>query len=745
MNRQSLAALLLCPLLGCGDAAEPVESLEGRPNVLLITLDTVRADRLGCYGWEAAETPAIDALAKDGALFANAYSHVPFTMPSHSTMLTGLHPSGHGLHVNYTGVLGEELLYLPDILQGKGYRTSAFIAARVLHDEFGLGRGFDHYSNVPEGGKTEYEQVQRPGDTVCDEAIAWIRSAPNRPFFSWVHMFDAHEPRMTPPGFEGVGSDVYDSEIAFCDAQVARLLSCLDELGLRENTLVIITSDHGEGLGQHDERDHGLLVYDTTLRVPLILNWPDSIQPGSQIADLAGLVDLTPTILGQLGWNAASKLEGRDLSPLLMGESMASQPLVFESEYAARTLRWAPLRGLISYPWKFIEAPTPELYNLSTDPGELVNLAELEAERLQRMRSSLASARDQLGKRRASLIVKDDALDKELQDLGYLGGDDESTVDAEEIASLRDPKHSIEIFEDVRRAQELRDKKDHAVLLPLAKSLVSRSPESPSMWSLLGETHIEAKQWAEAEQAWSKCLELKPDVAWRIGMLADSIREQGRVADALVLYRRALDLEPTLGQMHSRVGTIHAQRGEIPLALASFKSFAELEPKSANAHTNLANALLSSGQMEQGIRSLERALDCDPACLPALRTMSEALRAAKRHPEAVRTLREAIALVPKDISFQSKLAWLLSVSSDPSVRSPEEGLRLAEQCLAAQAGNPLLLQTLAAAQAANAKYNEAVASAERAIDLAQGKLPARSIDQIRAQLDVYRQGQAIAE
>ena len=743
--RRILAVISLLALVSSACS----RGVEGRrPNVLLITLDTVRADRLGCYGWQAASTPELDRIASEGALFENVWTPVPFTMPAHTTMLSGVYPSGHGLHVNYTGIVSDQVRLLPEILQQEGYRTGAFVAARVLHSDFGLGRGFEHFSNVPEGGQTELEQVQRPGDQVTDEALAWIAEEDPRPFFAWVHLFDAHEPHVAPPGFEQSGRDAYDSEITFLDSQVGRLLAALEAGGDDAETLLLVTADHGEGLGEHGEPSHGLFVYASTLHVPLLMRWPSRIPAGGRPKQLAGLVDLLPTILAQLDLASPPGVEGRDLGPLLHAQELPAQPLYFESEYAARTLRWAPLRGLISYPWKLIEAPQPELFDLSGDPGELENLAQAEPERVERMRTALGKLRASMSRHDATLILQDEKLDKELKNLGYLGGAETPGLDEVPLQQLRDPKAGLEIFLDLRRADSLREtgegESQLPALLALAESLVERSPESPSLWSLLAEARTQAKAWPQVEQALRRCLELKPDVPWRISALADAVREQGRTDEALALYLRALELEPSLGQTHSRIGMIQAQRGELPLAIESFRRFCELEPSSSNAHTNLANALLAAGQVDQGILSLERALVCDPDCLPALRTLSEALRFRGRQAQAVEMLRRGLELAPEDPTLLSSLAWMLSTSATSSLRRPEEALQLARRACARQPGSAQHLDVLAAAQAAGGNTQAAILSAQEALSLATG--PQAGLQpRIQAHLALYRQGKPVVE
>ncbi|MEO6323676.1 MAG: sulfatase, partial [Thermoanaerobaculia bacterium] len=327
-------ALAFLPASGCGRAP--------RPNVVLISIDTLRADRLGCSGWKEAETPVLDAVAAEGTRFSRVYAPAPLTLPSHTTMLTGLDPPAHGQRVN--GMASAELgaKTLAERLSVAGWETGGFVAAFVLNRTFGLDRGFTHFDDGPPE-ESDLEGLFRgvaPGNERVDRALEWIGRKRDKPFFLFLHLYDVHEPHVPPPGFEKrFAARPYDGEVAFVDGQVGRVLHQIEARGLAKQTLVVVTSDHGEGLGEHGEETHGVLLYDATLHVPLLVRYPGHVPLGKVIDEVAGLVDVTPTILDLVGVKSDTSLQGRSL----FGKEPSGERVLWaETLYPQRTLGWAP-------------------------------------------------------------------------------------------------------------------------------------------------------------------------------------------------------------------------------------------------------------------------------------------------------------------------------------------------------------------------------------------------------------------
>ncbi|RMF85307.1 MAG: hypothetical protein D6744_01615, partial [Planctomycetota bacterium] len=361
-------------------------------SVLLISMDTTRADHLGCYGHPANPTPNIDAVAKQGALFEHCYSPAPITLPSHSSMFTSTLPFVHGVRDNGVYRLRPENLTITEVLKQQGYATAAVVGAFVLDRAFGLSQGFDEYDDVRrvDVGGTDRSRI-RDADEVTDRALALLEKIGSQRFFLFVHYFDPHERYEPPPRWAGKFDDPYLEEIAFVDEQIGRLLAGLEKAGLSDRTLVVITADHGEGRGDHDESTHGYFVYDSTLRVPLILRAPRGVPAGRRISAQVRLIDLAPTILELTGAGRLPQAQGASFVSLLQGVVTGDvpRPSYGESFFPRTYLKFSQLRSLRADGWKFIHADPPELYHVVEDPGETRNLASENVERVKQMRSAL--------------------------------------------------------------------------------------------------------------------------------------------------------------------------------------------------------------------------------------------------------------------------------------------------------------------------------------------------------------------
>ncbi|HYT68982.1 MAG TPA: sulfatase [Vicinamibacterales bacterium] len=343
--------------------------------VVIITLDTTRADRLPVYGFMNAPMPNLERLAREGIVFDRATSVAPLTLPAHCSLFTGLFPPAHGVRDNAGRPLAEDQTTLAEILRAQGFRTGAFVGSVVLDAERGLAQGFDHYSGVP-GGEPPirgFDARRRRADAVITDALHWIEARDDTPFFAWVHLYDAHKPYATQEPFRSKYSDPYIAEIAFADSQIGRLLETLERRKILDRTIVVVAGDHGEALGEHGERDHGIFVYESVLHVPLILRAP-SVAP-RRVPGVVRLVDVMPTVLDLLGFSHP-KLDGVSLVDMMRGETQQPELDAYsESQYPLR-FGWSPLRALRAGRYKLIEAPRPELYDLERDPFEQQNIYE---------------------------------------------------------------------------------------------------------------------------------------------------------------------------------------------------------------------------------------------------------------------------------------------------------------------------------------------------------------------------------
>ncbi len=521
-------------------------------NVVLFTLDTLRADRLHCYGYEKIATPALDALAAEGVRVDDAVSVVPMTLPAHASIMTGDYPPRHGVRDNGTYRLAAQQETLAEHLKSQGYSTAAFIAAFVLDRRYGLAQGFDVYDDAitPEQGAAGGEPLnpQRRGDVVVDSATRWLqaheKAASGQPFFMWIHLFDPHTPYDAPEPFKRRYSrNPYDGEVAFLDMQVGRFVDRLRELGLLERTVIAVVGDHGEGLGDHGESTHSLLIYESTIRVPMIFHSPAIIREGQVVRGrVAATVDVVPTLLDLLGLDAG----GHD------GESLLKKPVDPDRAVYVETLApklnhgWSPLYALRRHHDKYIDAPTPEYYDLKSDSGELHNLwagnqgeTDALASRLAAQMESFATVEPIEG---AEVELDSEAIEK-LAALGYVRG-----RAIEEGESLLDPKDMIVQWDSrMKRASSLVSARRPKEAIQLLNSLLQESPRDASLWSLLSSAQAQASQLDAAITSRMKAIELQPNDAGVWVALSNLQLVKGDLDGWNISLVEAERIEPELG------------------------------------------------------------------------------------------------------------------------------------------------------------------------------------------------------
>ena len=495
-----LAAALVAgaPLTSC--LPDGASSPPTRPNVLLISIDTLRADVVGAYGGTEAGTPTIDALARGGVLFERAVAHVPMTLPSHASMLTSLIPPSHGVRDNGTFVLADRHETLTELLHESGYRTGAFVGAFVLDSNFGLDQGFDVYDDDL-AGSTEND---RPADAVLSAARSWIEGVGDEtPWFAFVHLFDPHAPYDAPAPFAGRFDNAYAAEVAYVDDAIGWFLR---NLGSVDDTLVVITADHGEGLGEHRERTHGMFGYDSTLHVPLVLHWPRGLPRGVRVPSRVRHIDLAPTIAELVGVTPPAEFSGTSLVSALSGEAEADRTSYFETFTYTFNYGSAPLRGLYEGQYKFVSLPIPELYDLAADPDETENLAAERARTVEQMAERLAEL---LSREPSSLADEpaeiDAATAERLESLGYISSVN-PIANLAEFGPADDPKNWVHLAEML----------DDAV------------------------AHHRAHRPAEAIQLLRAIIAEKDDVAIAHTRLARILSEEGRSEEAIRVLEDAL-------------------------------------------------------------------------------------------------------------------------------------------------------------------------------------------------------------
>ena len=552
-----------------------------RPHLLLITLDTTRADRIGCYGYRGARTPVLDDLAATGVLCERAYTVAPLTLPAHASLFTGLYPAEHGVRTNGRGRMNDGLPTLAEVLNRQGYDTGAFVASFVLDSKFGLDRGFKAYDDDIGGDEPTGDALhrQRSGEAVVDAALAWLGQPRTRPFFCWVHLFDPHFPYLDHADLfdDEFVERPYDAEIAYVDRQVGRLVDFLKTHGLDAQTLVVVVGDHGEGLGEHVERTHGSTLYNATMHVPLLFRHPAKLAPGRRMATNVSLVDVSPTILELLGVADSRPITGKSIRPALSG-GMARESLCFGATDEPFLMDgWSPLRSLTAGSWKYIQTTRAELYDLAADPHERNNLAQSDPEKRQQMERLLADFESRLIKR-AEVQVQISAAEKRaLASLGYTGGANRAAADLA-VADLPDVKDMLPLDIAVEEADELISKGSAEAAIERLRTIVAKAPaHSKANWSL----------------------------AW-------ALWDQSKADEAMDVFRKLLAVRPDSRDAHFGLASMLLQRDQPDAAIPEFLKTLEFDPEHADAHYNLAKALLQVGRPDEALAHLDEVVEIDP-------------------------------------------------------------------------------------------------------------------------------------
>jgi len=582
-------------------------------NLLLVTLDTLRADRLGAYGSSLGLTPALDALAAEGAVFLNAYTPVPTTTPSHATIMTGRYPITHGVRANGSGILSPDEQLVSEILQDHGLKTAAVVSALVLASTFGLNQGFDLYYEEGIAGAEPGRSLwfdQRTGDKSVDRALAWLRAEAGRPFMLWVHLFDPHHPYEPPSPFrERFAQTPYNGEVAFTDHQVGRLVSALREMGRYDDTMIIVAGDHGESLGQHNELYHGIFVYDVTMRVPLIVRVPAG-RRGVRIADLASTLDITPTVLEAMGIPIPAQMQGVSLlGAATRGSRVPARSIYLESIYVSSAYGWAAPRGLVSPDWKLIDLPEAELYDLDRDPAEKTNLMGSEPGQAGEMRSEYDQVRADL--ERSARKVEAAAIDDETRDrllsLGYIAGEQASPGSRAEP----DPKPLAPLAGHLHAGAQLVKKGEVAAAEEMFEKVLQADPTNKYALSQIARARAMQGKTAAAETSFLRAEEIYPDLEELYRLHGWTLMSAGRPGDAERALERGLERLPHSGHLHYMLGHARLLGSKWSAAREELELAARLAPGFSKPHYLLAVCLLQEGDRRGALGALERFLERD--------------------------------------------------------------------------------------------------------------------------------------
>lgn len=693
----SITACLVM-LCACSDTEEAAPA--GQTNILLITLDTIRADRIGCYGYEKGETPALDALASRGVLFEQAFTSVPITLPSHASILTGLLPPEHGVRENDDMTLREEATTLAEVFKKKGYRTGAFIGAFVLDSLFNLDQGFDVYDDDLSSAATKKDhrfEQERSGDKVVDSALSWLDRESGSPFFCWVHLFDPHAPYLPPAPFsERFPDDPYDGEIAFTDSQVGRLTAWLDKRGLTGRTLVVVAGDHGEGMGDHKELRHSVFIYESTTRVPMIVSLPGKLPEGAAVAPPVSLIDLYPTIIALLDGDGSRQVSGRSLVAAMEGKSLEPRDIYSESNYPYDYYGWSPLRGLTTPRWKYIRAPVPELYDRRSDPGERTNVATKNAPIVKKMENRLSAMEQAMVQGKADRVDLSPEQRERLANLGYTAGGTrkQAVVD---VSSLKDPKEMADALNQSIEVIDMLAAGDLKGAIDTMKALVDENPGNAQFHSILARALAQSGDFQGAARHFDKALKIH-----------EKSGQRDNVGTAV---------------LHGDFGLVLTRLKRDDDAITHFEKALKINPNNAMVYNNMGTALARRQRYLESTLSLRRALDADPENSSVRKNLARALQllggSPTRYRDGYRLLRSGRDFETIDPAVKDVLARVLAASPEESLRDCERARRLAEEtCKVTRNSNPIFLDTLAIVHSNSNRFDKAIAISRQALEIA---------------------------
>lgn len=623
-------------------------------NVVVITIDTLRADHLGCYGYKKIHTPNIDALAADGVRFERAYTSVPVTLPSHTVIFTGTYPMFSGMHDFAGNRLGPDQPTLASVLKEHGYATGAVVASAVLDSRFGLNRGFDFYYDHFDFNRLEesnIEEMERPGNVVADRTLEWLQQNYQKKFFVWMHLYDPHYPYRPPAPYSTEYKDnLYDGEIAFADAQVGRLIRFLKERNLYRNTLIVLSGDHGESLGEHGEKTHGFFIYNATLHVPLIFHLPPSLAVKSKVpGGLANLADIMPTILHALNFQVPSDVQGENLLPVIEGKSETQPRSLYAETFLPRIhFNWSELRGIETERYQFIDAPKPELYDLSADPGETHNLFADKQAVGQELRAQLKSfiVQYSAGQELAQKTGLDPALMERLKSLGYAGFSGGNSPETREQA-LPDPKDRIGDYELISDAMSDSQHGNYAESAGKLNSVLKTEPDSVPVHYILGLNYYRMHEYSLAVQNLQRVIQMAPDYALANYQLGLAYARNGDMDQAEQTLKHTLQLDPTNFDAAYNLGAVYLQKKDVNDAVSAFRQSATINPNYAPAHKALGEVLFYQGQVDDAIGELRRAEELQPADPTVHGALAKALTAKGMNQEAEEELRRAQQVQPQ--------------------------------------------------------------------------------------------------
>lgn len=669
MRTHQLVGLLVTILLfvaNSGGATQspnssPKKASRSNPNVILITVDTLRADRVGPPG-AGSLTPNIDALAGDGAVFSNAIAQVPLTLPSHTTILTGIYPMSHGVRDLSTAGVPAGVRTLATMFKARGYKTAAFVSAFALSSNWGLNRGFDHYDDrFSEKQDFSSGRLERPAQETLDGAMAWLRNPRSGNLFLWIHLYDPHAPYEPPEPFRSLyRTNPYDGEVAYVDAEVGKFIAFLKERNLYSSSVILLTSDHGEALGEHGEQQHGFFVYNSTVHVPLILKPAGQKPAQSQDASIAGLVDIAPTLAGLAHLPVApGSFQGRNLLSPTAERNPGLETGYAESLYPRSSFGWHSLHSVQNERYHYIDAGHSELYDLSQDPGELRNIIEEKPSVAAVLKDELHSvlARYPPTLKKSSSMALNIESSKQLQALGYLRGSPQPDQIAD-TPNAPDPKEKIDVFNEILRTTELTQDGKFQESSLILQRLANGNRGMFLLPYLQGENLLSSGAAGEAMPYYRRALELNPRYSLAAIGLGHAASRAGDDAEAEKAYQAALALNPHDSLVRLALAKTYQRLNRLADAAREQRTVLLADPDNSRVNEDYAGTLISMNQSSKAVPILQRVIASSNATTETFSLLGNAYVHGGKFREAVGAYKQAIGLDPNYAQAYFSLALI---------------------------------------------------------------------------------------
>ncbi|MGD9346686.1 MAG: sulfatase-like hydrolase/transferase, partial [Candidatus Aminicenantes bacterium] len=618
-------------------------------NIVIVTLDTLRADRLGCYGYEKAETPHLDEIARMGVKFENTVCQSPLTLPSHASIFTGLYPLYHQIRDNGAYYLDERFQTLAEIFKEKSYNTAAFVGAFPVDSRFGLDQGFTLYEdNFKEDEKFKAFYSERRAEEVFNAFQEWFLKNFQTKFFVWIHYYDPHLPYDPPPPYRERFLDPYDGEVAYTDFFVGKIMELLRERKVFENTLIVIAGDHGEGLGDHREIDHGLFLYNSTLKVPFIICAPQNLPPQSVVTSQVRLIDIYPTVLDLFNLSIPEEIQGESLVPLLEGKKREDLVSYIETFHPQEMFRWAALRGIVDGRMKYIDAPKQELYDMQKDPQEEHNIFQEEKKIAAQMKEDLESLIERYSSGTSSQRELSSDEKEKLLSLGYII---DRSPRENEPDDLPDPKDKIDVWYTLQVARGLQRRGDNAKAEGLYKKGIMIDPHCSLNYLFLGGLYLKDYKLQEAYDVFKKGTRAVPESLPLHDGLAKTAIQMGKYQEALEECEVMLALNDRYFNALSLAGFVHNRLGENEKAVEYLRKAAAIEPENKLLLLDLARVLATSGRTDEAIDVYNRLIVYYPKDHRIYQSMGITYGEIGDLEKSIESLKKAIELRPTALAF----------------------------------------------------------------------------------------------